>query len=340
MNCLGEKELINIFLAELPASQYMQNRFFESDAEVLTCGNGKLLFTTDEFSEEDFFRTDNPFRLGYNLAVATISDILAVSGTPYAYAHAVKVSTSWDKDYVTQIARGISTVLKMCEIGSIGGDIGMAEKWDYTGICLGFSSNPLSRKGAQTGDKIYLTGTVGAGNIEAAFALYGHKGLVRFGSQLVKNYFSLRLNESKLIGQWASCCIDTSDGALISLNTLADLNRLGYKVGNLPYHNAAKMLCRLLHVPKEILFMGECGEYELLFSVPPYQNEAFLESANSANLKFTLIGEFTQTTDRLLSEDSKRWDLKQCNISARDYSSKRDYLDKLLDFLQNESNKK
>jgi thiamine-monophosphate kinase len=339
MNRLGEKELINIFLAELPASQYMHNRFFESDAEVLTCGSGKLLFTTDEFSDEDFFRTDNPFRLGYNLAVATISDILAVCGTPYAYAHAVKVSTTWDKEYVTQMARGIGAVLKMCDIGLIGGDIGMAEKWGYTGICLGFSPNPLSRKGAQAGDKIYMTGTVGAGNIEAAFTFYDHKGLVRIGSQLVKNYFSLRLKESKLIGQWASACIDTSDGVLISLNTLSDLNGLGYKVENLPYDNTAKMLCRLLRVPKEILFMGECGEYELLFSVALDKNEAFLKSARNVNLKFTLIGEFTQTTDRLLTENGKRWDLQQCNISARDYSSKQDYLNKLLEFLQNESNK-
>jgi thiamine-monophosphate kinase len=339
MNRLGEKELINIFLAELPVSKYLQNRFFESDAEILTCGSGKMLFTTDEFSDEDFFRTDNPFRLGYNLAVATISDILAVSGTPYAYSHAVKVSTFWDKEFVTQMARGIGAVLKMCDIGSIGGDIGMAEKWDYTGICLGFSSNPLSRNGGKAGDKIYLTGTIGAGNIEAAFALYGHKGLVRLGSQLVKNYFSLRLKESKLIGQWASCCIDTSDGVLIGLNTLADLNGLGYKVENLPYHNSTKMLCRLLRVPKEILFMGECGEYELLFSVTPDKNDEFLKSAHAANLKFTLIGEFTQTTDRLLTEDGKRWDLQQCNISARDYSSKQDYLDKLLEFLQNDSNK-
>ena len=52
-NCLGEKELIHLFLTELPASAYMQNHFFESDAEVLSGPSGKLLFTTDEFSDED-----------------------------------------------------------------------------------------------------------------------------------------------------------------------------------------------------------------------------------------------------------------------------------------------
>lgn len=337
MNCLGEKELIHIFLTELPASQYMQNQFFESDAEVLTCGNGKLLFTTDEFSDEDFFRTDNPFRLGYNLAAATISDILAVGGVPYAFAHAVKVSDLWNKEYVTQLAKGIAAVLKVCGIGSIGGDIGMASHWNYTGICLGFSPDPISRKGANERDHLYLTGSIGAGNIEAAFSLYGHKQIVRLGARFVTNYFPVRMKESKLIGQWASCCIDTSDGVLNAVNTLADINRLGYRIENLPYHTEGELLCRLLKVPKEVLFMGECGEYELLFAVPPENNKAFIKAAKSENLKFFPIGEFTKENDRMLTDGRKVWNLGEFNISARDYNNQQEYLNKLLDFLRNES---
>jgi thiamine-monophosphate kinase len=338
MGCLGEKELINIFLAELPASQHMQNRFFESDAEVLNNVEGKLLFTTDEFSEEDFFRTDNPYRLGYNLAVATISDVLATGGTPYAYAHTVKVPSWWDKDYVTQMARGIADVLKTCGIGSIGGDIGVAPKqWDYTGICLGYVQQPVSRVGAMANHKIYMTGTIGAGNIEAAFSLYDSKQVVRLAGKLLKNLFSVRLNESKLIGQYASCCIDTSDGVLSALNILASLNGLGYSVGNLPYSFTAKMLCLFLGVPKEVLFIGECGEYELLFAVAPDKQEAFEKSAQSAKLKFTQIGEFTVNSNRWLKTDKKSWDLKDYTLSARDFDTKQEYLDKLLHLLENEA---
>lgn len=335
-NCLGEKELIHIFLAELPVSQYMQNQFFESDAEVLTCGTGKLLFTTDEFSEEDLFRTDNPFRLGYNLAAATISDVLAVGGIPYAYAHAVKASSSWTREYVMQLAQGIGAVLKICGIGSIGGDVGMDSQWGYTGICLGFSANPISRKGATERDHIYTTGEIGAGNIEAAFSLYDREQIIKLGGQFVENYFPVRIKESKLIGQWASCCIDTSDGVLNALNTLAELNGLGYKVENLPYHPATKLLCELLNVPKEALFMGECGEYELLFSVPPENNKAFLKVAHAEGLKFTPIGEFTKANNRILTDGDKVWNLEQYSISARDYNSKQEYLNALLDFLKNE----
>lgn len=338
-NCLGEKELIHIFLAEISASPYLQNQFFESDAEVLTCGSGKLLFTTDEFSDEDLFRTDNPFRLGYNLAAATISDILAVGGTPYAYSHAVKVTSSWTREYVTQLAQGIGAVLKICGIGLIGGDIGMASQWSYTGICLGFSPNPISRKGAKESDHIYMTGTIGAGNIEAAFSLYDHEQIIQMGGQFVENYFPVRIKESKLIGQWASCCIDTSDGVYNALNTLAGINGLGYEIENLPYLPESKLLCQLLNVPKEAFFMGECGEYELLFSVPPENNKAFLKIARAEGLKFTPIGEFTKADNRILTEGDKIWNLERYSISARDYSSKQEYLEKLLDFLKNESRK-
>jgi thiamine-monophosphate kinase len=336
-NYLGEKELIHIFLAELPVSQFMQNQFFESDAEVLTCGNGKMLFTTDEFSDEDHFRTDNPFRLGYNLAAATISDILAVGGIPYAYSHAVKASPLWDREYVIQLAKGIGEVLKKCEIGSIGGDIGISNQWGYTGICIGFSDNPISRKGAAEGDKIYMTGIVGAGNIEAACSIYNQQQLAGLGSQFLNNYFPVRIKESTLIGEWASSCIDTSDGVFNALNTLADINGVGYKVENLPYPIEAKPLCRMLNVPREALFMGECGEYELLFSVSPDKNEAFLKAAISDNLEFNQIGEFTNTYERLLRDGDKVWNLEKCSISARDYNSVQEYLNKLLEIFHYES---
>jgi thiamine-monophosphate kinase len=333
MRGLGEKELIGIFLTELPASQYMQNRFFESDAEVLSGGSGQLLFTTDEFSDEDFFRTDNPFKLGYNLAVATISDILAVGGTPYAYAHTVKVSTRWDREYVTQMAKGIATVLKKCGIGLMGGDLGIATQWGYTGICLGYADHPLSRIGASPYDKIYITGMIGGGNIEAAFSFYEQGQLLRTGARFLKNYFSLRTEESKLIRDWATCCIDTSDGVLIALNTLSRLNGLGYTIQNLPYHYATTMLCRLLRIPKELFFMGECGEYELLFAISPEDEQDFLEEAQELNLKFSLIGEFVPDDDRLLVENDKVLNLAECDCSARDFPSKKDYLNKLLGFL-------
>lgn len=336
-NCLGEKELIHLFLTELPASAYMQNHFFESDAEVLNGPNGKLLFTTDEFSDEDHFRTDDPFRLGYNLAAATISDILAVGGMPYAYSHAVKVASSWNKEYVTQLARGIAAVLEICGIGSIGGDIGMAIQWGYTGICLGFAENPISRKGAGENDHIYMTGAIGAGNIEAAFSLYNSGKLVQLGNRFLKNYFPVRLNESKLIAQWASSCIDTSDGVYSALNTLAEINGLGYCVENLPYLPESKLLCRLLKVPKEVLFMGECGEYELLFSVHPENNKAFLKAAGKENLKFTSIGEFIKVDTRILNNGNKEWNLGRFTVSARDYDSRQEYLTKLLDFLRDEA---
>ncbi len=336
-NCLGEKELINIFLAELPTSQHLQNRFFESDAEILSQQNGKLLFTTDEFSDEDHFRTDNPFRLGYNLAAATISDIFAVGGTPYAYSHAVKASPLWDQEYIIQMAKGIGAVLRKCGIGSIGGDLGISEKWGYTGICIGYADHPISRKNAAEGDIIYMTGMVGTGNIEAAFSIYDHHKFFRLGSRFMKNFLPVRIKESKLIREWASACIDSSDGVFNALNTLSDINHIGYKIENLQYPSGAKLLCRLLGVPKEALFLGECGEYELLFSIPPKKNEGFLKEAIRNNVKFTRIGEFTNIGERTLRDGNKAWDLKDCSISARDYSSLQDYLNQLLDILRNES---
>ena len=174
-----ELETIQRILKILPGSTSLSNKFYESDAEIINYNGNKLLFSIDEFSQEDFFRDDNPYSLGWNVAACTISDIFASGGKPIFYGHSMSVPVEWDNKFVDSFSKGIAAVLKQSSIGFIGGDFGASNSWQYTGVAIGETSKPLTRKGAEPGHSIFMTGHVGAGNLEAAIKLYGKNKIER-----------------------------------------------------------------------------------------------------------------------------------------------------------------
>jgi len=329
-----EKEIIQQILNKIPRGKGHLTNFFESDAELIDFSGVKILFTTDEFSKEDLFRDDDPFTLGWNVVVCTMSDILASGGTPRFYAHSMQVSTSWSTKYIGDFSTGISSALKSAGGVFIGGDFGVADSWHYTGICLGEPIKHLSRKGALPGDIIFMTGEVGAGNLEAALSIYADNRSVQELSNKYKTSFKLRLNESALINQFATSCIDTSDGVLNALNSIADINKVGYEVSDLPYLTESLLACQLFSKPPTLFFMGECGEYELLFTIKKRDIKEFLLQAEDRNFRVSRIGEVKADTGKVLIEDNRVINFDAFNISARSYRDIGEYLEALFKFFR------
>jgi thiamine-monophosphate kinase len=97
-----EKDIIRLISDILPRSVNQINQCFESDSEILRYGSEILLFTVDEFSNEDLFRDNDPYSLGWNLAVGTLSDILSVKkpgGLKFGM-HEVEVAYAYSASYM------------------------------------------------------------------------------------------------------------------------------------------------------------------------------------------------------------------------------------------------
>ncbi len=330
-----EKEIINRILDKLPRSADQLNQFFESDAEIIKYGSGHLLFTVDEFSSEDLFRDNDPYVLGWNLATGTLSDILASGGDPLYYAHSLSVDQNkWNESYLDSFAGAIADVMKLAGAKFIGGDTGTSEKWHYTGIAFGSAQNPLMRVGATPGDIFYSTGKIGAGNLEAGLKYYSDKSSML--DKLAKSYktvLNFRMGESKLLREYASCCIDTSDGFLNALITISEINHSGFVINNLPFLSEGLIACKLLSKSKLCLFAGECGEYELLFTIRKQDELSFLAAAKEKKYSFHRLGEVTEDETRWVILNRKKLDFGDFNVSARDYNNLSDYLDKLENYL-------
>ncbi|WP_163711798.1 thiamine-phosphate kinase [Mangrovibacterium lignilyticum] len=327
-----EQETIKRILNILPGSHSLSNKFFESDAEIINYNGSKLLFSIDEFSQEDFFRDDHPYKLGWNVAACTISDIFASGGKPVFYGHSISLPIEWDNEFIDSFTKGISDVLNQLSVGFIGGDIGKSASWHYTGVVIGEASSPVTRKGASEGNLIFMTGHVGAGNLEAALKLVGKN---KFIEKVIRNYqlqFPIRSRESELIGQYATACIDSSDGLLNALNTIAEINHVGYKITNIPYLSAGTLACKLLGKPRTALFLGECGEYELVFTIRKSDEKAFYDRVRENHFDITKIGEIIDEAKKVLVLNGAEKELNDFNLKARNYEHIRDYVNDLTNY--------
>ena len=328
----SEIEFIKLLTNDLPRSRRQENDVFESDAEILRTSNGFLLFSVDEYSKEDHLRTDNPYKLGWNMTVATISDIFASGGIPAYYSHSVSINPKiWDTDFLKDFTAGISDALHKSNTYFLGGDLGFSDQWHYTGIVLGKSIRKLTRKGAKIGDTVFMTGKSGRGNMDAAYQLFN----IQNDNMLP---FSLKCKETRLIAKYAACCIDSSDGLVNALLTLSNINNTGFSITNPNMDDIAVKFSKKIGIPAALLLMGECGEYELIFTVENKNVQKFLEEAYSMKLEFTAIGKITPENIKSIKIDNQIIDLFDFNIRGRDFPVEYDYIHSLTEYVKSHGN--
>lgn len=328
-----ENQIIRTILGNFKKSPFHKNNFFESDAEIIQIGSQNILLTVDSFSEEDNFRTDDPYILGMNLAACTISDIFACGAKPLFFSNSLTKSTEWDIDYIDLLSKGISEILDKCDTGFVGGDLGSSAKWNYTGVCIGFSEKFVTRKGAREGDRIYITGEIGNGNFEAASRLFVENQNLRefFQNNIIK--FPLRIKESEIVSKYASSSIDTSDGLFKSLSIIAEVNDVGFMISDIPYHQHCLQLTSIFDLPEEMLMFGESGEYELMFTIPKAIEEEFLHDIKDKNFKMYKIGEITNSRNFIYTKVNEIVDFSDFKLSARDNNNHFLYMNDLKNYI-------
>lgn len=325
----SEKEIIEIMDRLLP--QRRLNRCNESDCEIIILGGKRFLYTTDEFSAEDRFCERNPRLLGWNIAAGAISDIYACGGAPIYYAHSLTVAKTWDTAFVEGFGHGVADALRKSGALFIGGDCGQAQAWrccvSVIGACKGA---PITRIGARPGHGIYLSGRIGAGNVQAAL------DVIPLDELSVSQFSGIRLplrgRETALIRRYASSCIDTSDGVGKAVSIIADVNGCGYALDALPYHRAGALLAKAASLPQIMLFLGECGEYELLCTVPADRERKFTKEAHENGMRFYRLGIITES-GRTAADGKDTIDLSSLKIEARGFDSTPQYLRSLTNWI-------
>lgn len=258
---MNEYDQIRCMASAFSRSRLQQNALFACDAEILALGDQRWALSMDAFTpEEDGFSDEDPFLLGWNLAVATVSDLFAAGAEPAFYMHAVSLAGTLSGEFSAGLMQGIAAVLEPLDCSLCGGDTGRAVTWRYCGFAMGpvRAVPALTRRIPEGHHKLWVTGTVG----DASLAVLRGGATPRF---------ELRNREAALIRSHASGCIDTSGGLIDALWLLSEQNpalRFDLLLEEVPLAAGVMAASTELGVPPEAALLAGAGEYELLFTTP------------------------------------------------------------------------
>ncbi len=267
------------------------------------------LLTTDTLIEGTHFnRAYSSFeQVGLKAVASNVSDIAAMGGCPRAILVSLGVPGQMVLDDLNNLYRGIAKGCKKTRIDLIGGNTTRTNGPFFISITL-FGEVPkkemLTRAGAQVGDKLYVTGTLG----DAAAGLEGLNNEVdrRSFARLVRRHQipEARCDAGRLLGQSKipSAMIDLSDGLTADLNHVLKQSHVGAALilEQIPLSPALKRYAK--QVQKEALDFALYGgeDYELLFTVPQKKEKKLIELLAKNLIQATCIGQILPEKEGLV----------------------------------------
>ncbi|WP_406659920.1 thiamine-phosphate kinase [Methanolobus sp. ZRKC3] len=316
---LGERSLINALSRSFKNSKN-PDLFIgpgEDDCAVLDISETEyLVVTTDMLHRKtDFPLQMTPWQIGWMSSAVNFSDVASTGARPIGFLSSLGMSPDTDVSFVEEICKGMADCAKMCGTSVIGGDIDTHDELTINGTALGKvkKSQLLTRRGAQVGDKVCVTGFAGS----AGAALHALFNGIDVPDSLLNTLFEPypRIAEGQKLAESGAvtCMMDTSDGLALSLHDLADLNGVGFSIyeESIPVHDDIRN--HVTDDPDELLnfAMYTGGDFELLFTVSP----GMLEEAQSA-CYLTVIGD---VVEQVVGTNITRGDGVNLSINRKGY---------------------
>lgn len=132
------------------------------------CGlvrEGKEFFalSTDVSVEGVHFRTQwiSPEEIGWRATAGALSDLAAEGAEPVGVLCAVTVPPGAESS-LPSLMSGVGGAAKLAGALVLGGDLSSGTGWSVTVTVLGRTQSPVTRGGAEPGDRLWVTGTLGA----------------------------------------------------------------------------------------------------------------------------------------------------------------------------------
>ena len=255
--------------------------------------NRQLVVAIDTLVEGVHFPvTTSPEDIGYKALAVNLSDMAAMGAIP-AWMTLALTCPKTDEIWLTKFSQGLLELAKTAQVSLIGGDT-TCGSLTVTIQITGFvpPHEALQRRGAQPGDGIYVTGTLG----DAGFGLASLQKQIALPPS-IQAFIKSRLNrptprlyEGQALRSIASSAIDISDGLAADLEHILTASAVGasLQLDNLPLSKALREHLPLKKAWNLALSAGD--DYELCFTIPKGNEEALLKISESCNVEITKIG--------------------------------------------------
>ena len=238
-----------------------------------------------------FLSTVAPERLGHKALAVNLSDLAACGARPIGFTLALAMPRV-DERFLEGFARGLLALADEHDCELIGGDTTQGP----LNLCITvFGELPagqaLLRSGAQVGDDLYVSGTLG--DARAALEVFRSSlsvdGAAFESLRLAMEQPQPRVALGQALRGIATSAIDVSDGLLGDLGHILRRSRLGatLEVDAIPRSAVLRTLPAALQ--REFTLAGG-DDYELVFSAPPSCAGDVTRAASSTGVHVTRIG--------------------------------------------------
>lgn len=294
---LSEFELIKRFFAPLSPQQPDVRVGIGDDAAVLKMpSRHELVVSTDTLVEGVHFPQDaEPQKIAYKALASNLSDLAAMGATPRWFTLALTLPKA-QENWLKRFSEGLKACAKSFQIGLVGGDTtkGPLLSTSITVIGIVPVGDAITRSGAESGDLVVVTGTLG----DAGYALK----LLNTFSAATPNYFldrywrpSPRIGVGMALRKIATSMIDISDGFSADLNHILEASHVGATV-NVEQLPLSDELVKSLPQQEAIeLALSAGDDYELCFTVPPTHLAALETIFSKLNCRYTQVGKIEVT---------------------------------------------
>lgn len=265
------------------------------DAAVLQPPEGQeLVVTTDTLVSGRHFSPDvDPERLGHKVLAVNLSDLASMGAEP-AWATLALTLPQVDEAWLQSFSRGFASLARKHGVQLVGGDTTRGPL-SISIQLMGFvpSGEAMRRAGAQAGDLIYVTGTVG----DAGLALKGVSSGVHpaAASELQKRLEcpTPRVEEGKSLRHHANAAIDISDGLVADLQHICDASGVGAILNYVDIPLSPPLEIYLNEGGDWRLPLSAGDDYELCLTVSPDKADIVERIADDFDCDFTRIGVIT-----------------------------------------------
>jgi thiamine-monophosphate kinase len=293
---LGEFERIRRFFAPLAGPGGLG---LLDDAALVDCSPGhRLVMTADAIAAGVHFLPDDPPNLvAKKLLRVNLSDLAAMGAKPVYYLLTTALPAALGADWMEGFARGLAADQQLYGVSLLGGDSvstpGPATL-SLTAIGEVAAGAEIRRSGAQAGDDVWVSGTIGDAYLGLGVLGGEYPQLESQHRAALVRRFQLpepRVALGPALFGLAHAMIDVSDGLLADLGHICETSQTAafVELAALPMSAAARAVVRLEPGIAPRLATGG-DDYELAFTAAPAVAQAVRNLGSGLGVEVTRIG--------------------------------------------------